>query len=62
MASIAEEIRAETRKETLKEARSQMVYLLLLSNSEEDLLYDSRFKALDITPEEIEAAKERKDT
>ncbi|MBR0281052.1 MAG: hypothetical protein IJQ81_05590 [Oscillibacter sp.] len=62
MSRFAEEIRAETRKETLKEARSQMVYLLLLSNSEEDLLYDSRFKALDITPEEIEAAKERKDT
>ena len=58
MSRFAEEIRAET----LKEARSQMVYLLLLSNSEEDLLYDSRFKALDITPEEIEAAKERKDT
>lgn len=54
-----EEGREEGRVEAFEEARNQLVYTLLLSNSEEDLLYDNRFKGLNITPEEIEATKAR---
>ena len=59
MCRIMEEVREEGRVEAFEEARNQLVCTLLLSNSEEDLLYDNRFKGLNITPEEIEAAKER---
>ena len=59
MCRIMEEVREEGRVEAFEEARNQLVYTLLLSNSEEDLLYDNRFKGLNITPEEIESAKER---
>ena len=71
MCRIMEEVRKEGieegleeglergREEAFEEARNQMICALLLSNSEEDLLHDDRFRGLNITPEEIDAAKER---
>ena len=59
MCRIMEEVRREGREEAFEEARNQMIYALLSSNSEEDLLYDNRFQGLHITREEIDAAKER---
>ena len=51
--------RVEGRAEGRVEARNQMIAILLMSNLEEDILYDERFKGLHITQEEINAAKER---
>ena len=53
---IMEEVRAEGRAE----GRAEMIRSLLLGSSEKDLLYDGRFKALHITPQEIEKAKTAK--
>ena len=55
MCRIMEEVREETREED----RNQMIAILLMNNTEYDLLYDKRFKGLDITQEEIDAAKEQ---
>ena len=55
MCRVMEEVREEGREET----RSQMIAILLMSNPEEDILYNDRFKGLHITQEEIDAAKER---
>ena len=50
--------RAQGRAEGREEARNQMVVALLMNNSEEELLYADRFKSLNITQEDINAAKE----
>ena len=55
MCRVMEEVREEGREE----ARSQMIAILLMSNSEEDILYNERFTGLHVTQEEIDAAKER---
>ena len=55
MCRLMEEVREEGREET----RSQMIAILLMSNPEEDILHNDRFKGLHITQEEIDAAKER---
>ena len=62
MSRIAQELREEGRKEGIaigvKRTRERMIKALLENIPADNLL---QFKALDITPEEIEAAKERKD-
>ena len=55
MCRIMEEVWEEGREE----ARSQMIAILLMSNPEEDILYNDRFKGLRITQEEIDAAREQ---
>ena len=67
MCRVIEEVREEGRIEGQEEgriagreeARSQMIAILLMSNSEEDILYNERFTGLHVTQEEIDAAKER---
>ena len=61
MSRIAQELREEGRKEGIaigvKRTRERMIKALLENIPADNLL---QFKSLDITPEEIEAAKERK--
>ena len=59
MCRVMEEVREEGRIIGREEARSQMIAILLMSNSEEDILYNERFTGLHVTQEEINAAKER---
>ena len=59
MCRVMEEVREEGREEGREETRSQMIAILLMSNPEEDILHNDRFKGLHITQEEIDAAKER---
>ena len=58
MSRIAQELREEGIAIGVKNTRERMIKALLENISADNLL---QFKALDITPEEIEAAKERKD-
>ena len=53
MCRVMEEVREEGRME----GRNQMIVALLVSNSEEELLYADRFKSLNITQKDIDAAK-----
>ena len=55
MCRIMEEVCEEVREE----AREEMIAILLMDNTEYDLLYDKRFKRLHITQAEIDAAKEQ---
>ena len=58
MSSIAQELREEGIAIGAKRTRERIIKALLENISADNLL---QFKGLDITPEEIEAAKERKD-
>ena len=59
MCRVMEEVRAEGREEGREENRNQMIAILMMDNTENDLLYDKRFKGLHITQAEIDAAKEQ---
>ena len=59
MCRVMEEVYAEGVEEGREENRNQTIAILLMNNTEYDLLYNKRFTGLHITQEEIDAAKEQ---